>query len=188
MSSARTISRAEAKDFCAKWHYAGKVFPAVSQLHFGFFKEDRLVGVCVFGVPASQWVSVSCVGVRDKCLELQRFALSENVKNDATRFLSLVWGILPKLYRGVIVSYSDTAQNHHGGIYQAFGFNYAGCSKPRTDPLQDGHPRHTTGDPTQRRGRSGKHRYWLTVPRGRFDKTVKWEKMKYPKPTPKEPQ
>jgi hypothetical protein len=178
------ISRVEAKDFCAIHHYSGTRFPTAAQHFFGMYDGDKLVGVCVFGQPASPWVSISIVGEKNKVIELQRLALSRNIKNEGTWFLSKVWKLLAEDFKGIVVSYADTAQGHHGGVYQAFGFNYAGCSSRRTDIYTEGHPRHHDGDATKRKERSAKHRYWLSCPRAKYDCTVtdKWLPLPYQKP------
>lgn len=63
----------------------------------------------------------------------------------------------------IIISYSDTAMNHHGYIYQACNFIYTGCTKERTDKyVPDGkHCRHYKAEDQgkYRRVRSSKHRY-----------------------------
>lgn len=64
----------------------------------------------------------------------------------------------------IIVSYSDTAMNHHGYIYQACNFLYTGLTDERTDIYtgEGRHPRHYTDDDANgeyRQIRSPKHRY-----------------------------
>ena len=182
-SSVSEISLQTSKKFCSKYHYAGKRFPTGAMFNYGIYRGGVLKGVCVLGAPASPFVSVSATGEKNMVIELQRLALSENIKNEGTFFLSRVWRMLEKKYKGIVVSYADTAHNHHGGVYQAFGFYYAGCSSPRTDIFSEsGHSRHHCGDINKRINRTPKHRYWLSCPRGKFDKLSKWGAMGYPKP------
>jgi hypothetical protein len=179
----RKSKRFVTKPFCDIYHYENK-FPTAAMFHYEMVEDDEIVGVAVFGSPASPWVSVSATGKKQSVLELQRLALKFNRKNEGTWFLARVWKLLEKEYQGIIVSYSDTGQNHHGGVYQAFGFNYAGCSRERTDMYSEGHSRHHEGDKNKRKFRTSKHRYWLSVPRFKFDDTMteKWKPQPYPKP------
>lgn len=68
-----------------------------------------------------------------------------------------------KVNNWIIVSYSDTAMNHHGYIYQACNFLYTGCTKERTDIFNSSgkHSRHyeKNNNVEYRRVRSAKHRY-----------------------------
>lgn len=84
----------------------------------------------------------------------------------------------------IIVSYSDTAMNHHGYIYQACNFLYTGMTKERTDKYTEGnkHSRHYSDDlqGEYRKVRSSKHRYVYFCT---FDKREKdtWKNaLKYP--------
>ena len=66
----------------------------------------------------------------------------------------------------IIVSYSDTAMNHHGYVYQACNFMYTGTSSPHADkynPDGGGHNRHAESFDVRKDEysvqRSIKHRY-----------------------------
>jgi len=88
-----------------------------------------------------------------------------------------------KQYNLIVVSYSDTAMNHHGYIYQACNFLYTGKTKQRTDKYTEGnkHSRHYDNKKQAglRKVRSSKYRYlYITA-----NKRVKREMMndlKYP--------
>ena len=122
------------------------------------------MAVCTFGKPATNSL---CVGVCGKeysesVYELNRLCrvdewgepLSQFVGSCLRRLRSANW---------IIVSYSDTAMNHHGYIYQACNFLYTGLTKERTDQFAPGgaHSRHAKEqDQGQYRTvRSAKHRY-----------------------------
>ena len=148
---------------------------------YGKYDDGVLDGVCVFGSPASPWVSVSAVGEMNKVLELQRLALSGNKPNEASWFVSRCLKLLGAKWEGIVVSYADTGAGHHGGVYQALGFQYGGVSKERTDIASDGHARHHGGDPSIRQHRTAKHRYWTWVPRKKRAECL-WPSLEYPKP------
>ncbi len=155
----RLITRELTKDFILNIHYAHRM-PCVSWA-FGLYEKDELIGVCTYGKPASPSL---CVGVCGKeyskiVWELNRLVLKYNRPNEASYFVSRTLKMLPRPM--IIVSYSDTAQNHEGIIYQATNFFFTGTTKPRTDMAgkEGKHSRHHLGDRTQRVPRSEKHRY-----------------------------
>ena len=175
----KPVTYIEAKNFCLIYHYT-KRFPQVVLYKWGLFKNGDLKGISTFGLPASPWVSISATGSKNNVIELSRLALADNLPNEASWFVSRCLKLLEQEWEGVLVSYADVAQHHHGGIYQALGFHYGGCSRPRTDIYTDGHPRHHNGDPSKRKYRSPKHRYWLSIPRRKYN--CEWGKLPYPKP------
>lgn len=177
----REISHGEAFDFVLRYHYSGR-FPAGAMYRYGKYEHGLLNGVCVFGSPASPWVSVSAVGKPNAVLELQRLALSHNKPNEASTFVAKCLRMLSKEFRGIVVSYADVGAGHHGGVYQALGFNYSGVSKERTDIASDGHARHHNSDTSRRQHRTAKHRYWLRVPRSLKGHGCLWPILPYPKP------
>lgn len=182
VAEVRAITHGEAHDLVVSYHYS-KRFPSGAVYLYGKYVEGQLVGVCVFGSPASPWVSVSATGERNRVLELQRLALINNEPNEATWLIARSLRLLRREWTGMVVSYADTAQGHHGGVYQAAGFFYAGKSDARTDIYAGGkHPRHHNGDSTVRQPRSAKHRYWIYVPRNLKNGPSLWPKLPYPKP------
>jgi hypothetical protein len=171
-----------AKTFTLRYHYSD-LFPTAAKYKYGLVDNGELVGACIFGTPVGPFISVSCVGEHNKILELQRLALKYNRPNEASWFVSRCLKMLP--WEGIVVSYADTEYEHHGGVYQALGFNYSGLTQERTDIYSEGHSRHHLGDIAKRMPRSTKHRYWLSIPRGKHDHTVLWESLPYPKPQKK---
>jgi hypothetical protein len=67
-----------------------------------------------------------------KLLELNRLCVNEGLpKNTLSWFVAQTFKLLPK--PTPIVSYADTAQGHHGYIYQATNWLYTGTSTPFLD-------------------------------------------------------
>jgi hypothetical protein len=159
MKTVKKINRSETVHFIMDIHYAHRM-PSISWA-FGLYDRDELVGVCTFGKPASPSLCVGVCGQEYSKIvwELNRLVLKYNKPNEASFFVSKCLKMLPRPM--VVVSYSDTAQNHQGIIYQATNFLFTGTTKPRTDMAgKDGrHSRHHLGDRTQRVFRSAKHRY-----------------------------
>ena len=152
------IKTEEAVPWIMKKHYA-KRLPSISYA-FGLYKNDQLVGVVTYGIPASNSLCEGVCGKQYKefVIELNRLCLLNNEKNESSFLVGNSIQLLPK--PKIIVSYADTAQGHIGYVYQATNFLFTGTTKERTDmSAGDGkHSRHAT-DPTIRQFRSAKHRY-----------------------------
>ena len=60
-----------------------------------------------------------------------RIALSEH-RREVSRMISIAIKLLRKRCPGIelVVAFADSAENHHGGIYQASNFAYTGMSEP----------------------------------------------------------
>ena len=161
--SVKSIDSYECKDWLLNKHYAKRLCSI--SYSFGLFSMNNVLqGVCTFGKPASPSL---CDGVCGKenskyVYELNRLCVNDNLgKNVLSFFVSNALKMLPKL---IIVSYADTAQNHHGYIYQATNWFYTGKTKERTDIGQeDGtHSRHYLKNEDyskNRKHRSSKYRY-----------------------------
>lgn len=155
----KKIESKEAHPFILNIHYA-KRLPSISYA-YGLFEDDELIGIVTYGSPASAPLCRGLMGdeFKHKVIELNRLCLKYNRKNEASYLVSNSIKLLPK--DKAIVSYADTAQSHQGIVYQACNFLFTGTTKPRTDmAAKDGkHPRHHSGDRTNRVYRSAKHRY-----------------------------
>lgn len=173
----------EAIDFLLPKHYSGRK-PSITYA-FGWIINDQLVAVCTFGKPASPYL---CSGVcgeeyKDKVYELNRLCRIEQLKNPISQF---VGGCLRELSSQdlIIVSYSDTAMNHHGYIYQACNFIYTGMNKKRTDKYTEGnkHARHYDNDKQNglRKVRSSKHRYIFFATKNKKLKKEYFDNLNYP--------
>ena len=187
MYEVKQITRKECEPYILGIHYA-KRWPSIS-FAFGLFLDSELVGVVTYGSPASPWL---CKGVcgeefRKQVIELNRLALKNNKKNEASLLVGRSLKLLAKQRDSIVVSYADTAHNHTGFIYQATNFLFTGTTKPRTDMASANgkHSRHHAGDRSNRVARSAKHRYVNFVGNKRFRKkarqALRYETMPYPK-------
>ena len=158
----KLITYKQAVNFLLPRHYSGRI-PSISYA-FGEFIDNKLEAVCTFGSPAS---SPLCKGIagdkwKHNVIELNRLCREDDYKNQLSKFVSWCLRQL-KQYNLIVVSYSDTAMNHHGYIYQACNFLYTGMTKRRTDKYtEDGkHPRHykNNNQGKYRVVRSAKYRY-----------------------------
>lgn len=121
--------------------------------------------------------------------ELNRLCRTDDLTEPLSQFVSACLRRL-RAQNWIIVSYSDTAMNHHGYIYQACNFMYTGCTKQRTDKyVPNGkHSRHykETDQGKYRKVRSAKHRYvYFCTHDKRLKKqwleALKYEVQEYPK-------
>lgn len=154
------ISYSDARPWITKKHYARRM-PSVSYA-FGLFKNCQLVGVLTYGLPASPAVCRGVCGInfKDIVLEYNRLCLLENNKNEASFFTAKTLKLIDK--PKIVISYSDTSQNHIGYIYQASNWIYVGLSSKRTDPeiaKSKPHNRHFFIRGKRQIERPRKHRY-----------------------------
>lgn len=154
-----------AKQALIEKHYIGRI-PSISHA-FVAMDDIGLVGVVTFGVPPSRHLQKSaCPANPDAVLELNRLWIDDRMPHgEASKLLSQVLRQLPA---AIVVSYADTAAGHHGGVYRAANFNYAGWTDmerktPRFDyvPTNGNHSRDAfrTGQFVRVR-RKPKVRYW----------------------------
>jgi hypothetical protein len=180
------IDSQTAKSFLLPRHYSGRT-PSISKA-FGWYSDDnKLVAVCTFGKPASNSL---CFGICGKeysksVYELNRLCRIDDWKEPLSKFVAYCLRELKK-ENWIIVSYSDTAMNHHGYIYQACNFIYTGFSAKRVDYCAVGnkHPRHRTGDrytdTNVKKIRSPKHRYIYFCTNNKKLKKLWQESLAYP--------
>lgn len=178
----KQISYKEAVQYLLPRHYSGRI-PTICFAYGEYTTGGRLVAVCTFGIPASPFLCKGIAGDkwRKSVLELNRLCREPDYPFILSHFVSECLKRINGNY--IIVSYSDTAMNHHGYIYQACNFYYTGSTKRRTDKyVPDGkHARHydNSQQGEYRLVRSSKHRYVYLIGNKRFKKAV-LKDLKYP--------
>ena len=180
----KEIDYKSAVDFLLPRHYAGRI-PPISRA-FGWFEGGgRLVAVCTFGKPASPSLCRGICGEQyaKSVYELNRLCRVDDWTEPLSQFVSACLRRL-RTDNWIIVSFSDTAMNHHGYIYQACNFIYTGCTKERTDKyVPNGkHSRHykLSDQGEFRKVRSAKHRYVYFCTRNKKLKQAWLEALNYP--------
>jgi len=172
-----------ALEFLMPKHYSGRK-PQISKA-WGWDISGELKAVCTFGKPASPNL---CDGICGKewsanVYELNRLCRTEDLEEPLSSFVSACLRRL-RFENWIVVSYSDTAMNHHGYIYQACNFLYTGITKKRTDKYTEGnkHSRHYSNDEQGnfRKIRTAKHRYVKFCTRNRNLKKAWMDSLKYP--------
>lgn len=121
-----------AKFACERWHYSRRL-PSTLQKRFavGVWEESIFKGVVVFGHGANPAIGAPYgLSIYQVC-ELTRVALSPDHKSEVSKVIRFALKFLKKYnpQLRLVVSYADTGQGHHGGIYQAGNWIYVGLSK-----------------------------------------------------------
>lgn len=111
---------------CRRWHYSRSV-PAGATVKIGVWEGGIYRGVVIFSRGATVNIGKPYGLRQDAICELTRVALRDHV-TPVSRIIAIGIRMLRKAAPGLrlIVSYADTGQGHHGGIYQAGGWVYAG--------------------------------------------------------------
>lgn len=127
------ISSKDANSFVKIWHYSKKIVQN-SQVHFGVFHNDTLMGVMSFGASMDKKRMANTVSgtLMHNFLELNRMAFADKLpKNSESRALSIALRMIKKEYPNIewIVTFADGTQCGHGTIYQATGFHLIGIKK-----------------------------------------------------------
>ena len=186
MESISEIAYDEAVAFLLPRHYSGRK-PVVSKA-FGLIDDGVLQAVITYGKPASPSV---CVGICGKeysgnVYELNRMCRSDECRKPLSHFVSTTLRML-KPFDWIVVSYSDTAMNHHGYVYQACNFLYTGTSAPHADkyvPEGSGHNRHAESFDVRKDEfsveRSIKHRYVYFCTKSKRLKKEWMNSLRYP--------
>ena len=131
-------SRAAAKDAVERWHYSHRL-PSGTLWLRGVWEADSFRGVVIFSRGANRHMgSPYCLDVTELA-ELTRVALRSH-QHPVTQILAAAIRDLRRTNPGLrlLVSHADPAQGHHGGIYQAGGWTYAGDTSPQAEFIVHG--------------------------------------------------
>ena len=101
-------------------------------------QTDEIMGVIMYGVPASRALQVGVCGKDNASLvgELTRLWVNDTVPKNGESFL--IGNTLKKQGFKIVVSYAECRANHVGFVYQATNWIYTGLSAKRNDYLVDG--------------------------------------------------
>lgn len=97
----------------------------------GMGSNDRFIGVVAFGMGAAKNLGKRFNLTEFEISELTRVALRDHI-SPVSRIVSIAVKMLRKQSPKIrmLVSFADPEQGHHGGIYQAMGWIYAGQTVP----------------------------------------------------------
>lgn len=112
------------------WHYS-KSLPVPPCVVLGVWEHDKFIGCVIYSRGASSALGRPYGLAQGEICELTRVALA---KHDApvTQIVSASLAYLQRENQGLrlCVSFADPAHGHHGGIYQAGNWIYAGQTSP----------------------------------------------------------
>lgn len=131
-----------AKYAVLKWHYS-QAMPSGKLTKVGVWENGKFIGCVIFGRGANNTLGAPYGLSQLECCELVRIALTTH-ETPVTRIVSIAIRMLRKLSPGLklIVSFADTEQDHHGGIYQGGNWIYTGESKPADEYVVHGKRMH----------------------------------------------
>jgi hypothetical protein len=111
---------------CEKWHYS-KCVPKAKVVRCGVWENETFVGVVMFGSGATPEIGSPYDLKQTEICELTRVALTSH-QSPVSRILSICIKMLRKQSPclRLLVSFADAGRGHHGGIYQATNWIYAG--------------------------------------------------------------
>jgi hypothetical protein len=117
-----------AKYACENWHYS-KSLPVGKLVKVGVWENGNFIGVVIFGRGANFRIGEPYGLQQTECIELVRVALKTHA-SPVSKILALALKWVKKQSQKIrlIVSYADSEQGHHGGIYQAANWIYSGRS------------------------------------------------------------
>lgn len=199
----KEVEKKTAQELQVKNHYLHRRAPC-SYAYGLYQKEDaELVGIVLYGVPASRSLQKGICGEEYANLvgELTRLWIKDDTPKNVESFL--IGNTIKQQGFKILVSYAECQQGHIGYVYQATNWVYTGLSAKRTDVSIDGvvggkHGRHMTdkyggqkkakealGDRFKLVDRPRKHRYIYFNCNKRerkfFNKILRYPMKPYPK-------
>lgn len=114
---------------CLRWHYS-RCVPVFKCVRIGVWENDRFIGVVLFGQGATPEIGSPYGLAGTEVCELTRVALDKH-ETPVSRIVAIALRFLHRQCPGIrlVVSFADAGQGHHGGIYQAGNWIYAGGAK-----------------------------------------------------------
>lgn len=102
-------------------HYSGSC-PRATRFAFGLFDGERMIGVCLFGLPTRNQARLKYDGM----LELTRLFVEDGTpKNTESYFISRCLNSLKKEKEILgVISYADPNVGHQGIVYKASNFTF----------------------------------------------------------------
>jgi hypothetical protein len=135
-------------------------------------------------------------------MELSRLVRAEGVDVPLSQLVGLTMRECRRRGIGLVVSFADWTQRHHGGVYQSCSWNFGGTREPRMDGLVIGgvfvpgrsansaYGTRSVGELAKRgidaeaHWDEGKHLYWNALTRAGVEsaKRLGLQSLAYPKP------
>lgn len=125
-------SHEAAKYAVEHWHYS-KTMPVSKNARIGVWEDGQFIGAIVFALGASANLGSPYGLTGTECCELVRVALSLHA-SPVSRMIAIALKMMKRQSPGLrlVVSFADVYHGHHGGIYQASNWVYAGRTSSAT--------------------------------------------------------
>jgi hypothetical protein len=124
----------DAASLILRYHYSRRIPSAIQfvgtfHLAGGLFGDcGEAIAACVFSIPPTRWA--------EPVLELSRLVRTDAQPVPLSRLIRLTCIYTKRAaWPDLLVSFADWTQRHHGGVYQAAGWNYDGLREPTMDGL-----------------------------------------------------
>ena len=175
-----------AKHACLNWHYS-KSIPVGPMVKVGAWENGSFIGVILFSHGANNNIGGPYSLGQDECVELTRVAMRKHITPVSQVMMAAIKMLKKENAKlRMIVSYADTAEGHHGGIYQATNWVYVGHIDQKSKAVFQGKIAHKrTFDAAGIKGyhllpSSLKHKYLMPL-----DKKMRKQILPLSKPYPK---
>ena len=111
---------------CRHWHYS-KTISAGRLVKIGVWEHGKFIGAIIFGHGSNSAIGSEYGLTMFQACEITRIALDRH-EAPVSKMVAIALRMLKSQSPGMrlVVSYADSTQNHHGGIYQATGWVYTG--------------------------------------------------------------
>jgi hypothetical protein len=131
-----------AKYAVLNWHYS-HAMPSGKLAKIGVWEYGQFIGCLLFGRGANNCLGKPYGLSQNECCELVRIALKKH-ETPVSRIIAISIKMLRKLSPNMkaIISFADTAQDHHGGVYQASNWIYLGKSNSADEYIVHGKRMH----------------------------------------------
>lgn len=150
-ASVVSIDTTTAGPFIERWHYSGRV-PTGKNLFYGWYDETNdLYAVADYGIGVNPYQAAYLSRITGKnvqhqhLLELRRLCRREPKREDMplTQFLAQCHKLLRQTGYKYVVSFSDPAYGHTGGLYKAANFEHLGVTASERHVMDsEGNVRH----------------------------------------------
>lgn len=123
---------------CKNWHYS-KCLPIGKLVKVGAWEDGKYIGCIIYSRGTARHLGTAYGLTQAECVELTRVALKAH-KTPVSKMLSISLKFLKRSNPNLrlVVSFAARSQNHHGGIYQATNWIYAGETAPNEEVTYKG--------------------------------------------------
>ena len=138
----KPVSNQDAQSMSIRCHYLHRECPCTQA--YGLFNDaDKMIGVCIYGVPSSSTLKRGICGDEeaDHVIELKRLYVEDDAPQFAESFfISQTFKLMRKDQPNydILVSYADGGYGHVGTVYQATNWLYTGLSAAFVDYIEEG--------------------------------------------------